>query len=242
MLWAHASTPAVLWRPLSAPSASSPSRHRGRWGPRSPRHKFQLLTPGPSGGPCLCTETAALIQGLPQKESLTSWRGWGRWVLRTDQMQAPPRLHSSPGHPTVGNQKPRQGEQLLSSPGLRTCLATGLGWGGVPQGPSCPAVQYVLPPRGGGHSAQGSELGLPCAPGAPWLNRPTAVASERPLLQQGLPSPAWPHLCRSVPMCSGPRARDDGFPPRPRPPTPQSSQVNRLVCLTRSSPHPPSSP
>ena len=160
-------------------------------------------------------------------------------MLRTDQMQAPPRLHSSPGHPTVGNQKPRQGEQLLSSPGLRTCLATGLGWGGVPQGPSCPAVQYVLPPRGGGHSAQGSELGLPCAPGAPWLNRPTAVASERPLLQQGLPSPAWPHLCRSVPMCSGPRARDDGFPPRPRPPTPQSSQVNRVRV-----PHPfiPSSP
>lgn len=109
VLWAHASTPAVLWRPLSAPSAPSPSRHRGRWGPRSPRHKFRLLTPGPSRGPCLCTETAALIQGLPQKESLTSWRGWGRWVLRTDQMQAPPGLHSSPGIPQWGTGSPDKG-------------------------------------------------------------------------------------------------------------------------------------
>lgn len=146
VLWAHASTPAVLWRPLSAPSAPSAPRHRRRWGPRSPRHKFRLLTPGLPWGPCLCTETAALIQRLPQEESLT-WRGgevgwlagFGGWVLETEQMQAPP-PRSSPGHPTGGNQKPRQGEQLRSSPGLRTCLATGLGWEQVLQGPSCPAV------------------------------------------------------------------------------------------------------
>lgn len=59
----------------------------------------------------------------------------------------------------------------------------------MPQGPSCPAVQYVLPLHGGGTQRRALSWALltPLEP-----DRPAAAASERPLLQQDLPSPAWP--------------------------------------------------
>ena len=142
----------------------------------------------------------------------------------------------------MGNRKPRQGEQLLSSPGLRTCLATGLGWGGVLQGPSCPAVQYMLPPRGGGHSAQGSELGLPCAPGAPWPGCPHGPlpwpVRGRSFSRASPPQPG--HTSAGEYQCAqAPEQGMMGSLPTRTPPTPQSSQVNWVRV-----PHPfiPSSP
>lgn len=173
VLWAHASAPAVLWRPLSTPSAPSPSRHGGRWGPRSPHHKFQLLMPGPPRGPCPCTETAALTQGLPRKESLTSWRRWevgwlaglgGRfWELT--RCRVPHDFAAALAVPGGGTRSPDKGDdfpppQDEGPAGLRAELGRGAPGSQLPRCPACAAPAWWR------RSAQGSELGSPPAPGA----------------------------------------------------------------------------
>lgn len=91
-------------------------------------------------------------------------RGLGGWVLETEQMQAPPlrsslAIHGGTGNPDKGNNcAPLRTKDL---PGHRAGVGT------VLQGPSCPAVQDVLPLHGGGTQPRALSWAVHAPPWSP---------------------------------------------------------------------------